>query len=190
MNIYYTTSQGTDTIQVKHELSLGGYKSSTQVQNDVFGNIIQEASIRSLEKQTPYYIGLIMKNETGLSLTDVLFWFEYPADGLVKLEIAATDLSSTGAIERIPTQYSKPIYATFYEANGEENSVSLGNLSIDEEIGIWLKISYVASQITYNKLNSTIIAKGVNNPDEIKSISIKVDWTEPLYGGGLGENNL
>lgn len=49
MNLYYTTTVGYDSPQPNSDRSLGGYKSSTKVVNDDFGNLFDELSVMTMK---------------------------------------------------------------------------------------------------------------------------------------------
>ena len=143
LKLYYTTTKGEGELQPKFYNSLGGYKSSTPVKNDQFDNFFGEISSYTIEKNNEdQYIGLILVNE-GSDKTNIVLHFDRSSDCYSKLYVAAVDLvaDSEGKyfMENIPTINSSPLYATFYEAEGVDNAVSIGDLLANEKVGIWLK---------------------------------------------------
>lgn len=143
LKLYYTTTKGQDEIQARFNKSLGGYKSSSLVKNDEFDNFFGEISNYTISQNNESnYIGLILKNE-GAAKTGILFHFTHPVNCYSRLSIAATDLSAdidgVQYMENIPNINSSPVYAMFSEAEGVDNTVSLGDLAPNEMIGIWFK---------------------------------------------------
>lgn len=144
MYLFYTISGAPEAVQLKPQLSLGGYKSSVKLRNsqlgNLFGDITQFTIANSNQNQ---YAGLILKNETGAPVTNVKFWFEYPADSYVKLRVAAVDLvtgtDGVQQMERIEMSTIKPLSGEFFEADTEVNAVSVGDMAAGEMIGVWIE---------------------------------------------------
>lgn len=141
--LYYTTTKGEGETQPKSYNSLGGYRSATLVKNDEFDNFFGELSAYTVANNTEnQYIGLILRNEGG-NKTNITLHFSRPQTCYSKLYAAAVDLSvdseSKEFMESVPTVNSAPLYATFYEAEGLDNAVSLGDIPANGAIGLWLK---------------------------------------------------
>ena len=151
MRLYYTTTADPLTPQNKKNVSLGGYQSSTVIPNDELNNLFGDITPFGLNRNKAQYIGIMLKNETGGDLTDIMFHFNYPENCYYKLEIAAITptLDSEGnyVIEHIDTQYSKPYTATFVEANGSDNAVNLGNLANNGLLGLFIKRTFDISAV-------------------------------------------
>jgi hypothetical protein len=188
MYLYYTVSSGVEAIQLKPQLSLGGYKSSVKLRNSQLGNLFGDITPFTITTNNQnQYAALILKNETGAPITTVKMWFEYPADSYSKLRVAAVDLfigvDSVAQMEHIDMSTSKPLNGDFFEADGEANPVDLGDMVAGEMIGIWIERELL---IDFIKLDSSNVAKLVtghtdlyeavelNQLDEIK---IGISWT-------------
>lgn len=145
IRLYYTTTKGQDELQSRFDKSLGGYKSSSLVKSDDFDNFFGEISNYTLNNEDQsQYIGLILKNEDTVNIVvDLNVWFEYPENSYSILEIAAVDLvqdvDGFYYMENVSNIHSSPLYATFYEADGEENKQDLGNIPAGSSIGLWIK---------------------------------------------------
>lgn len=141
MRLYYTVSSGYNDPQSKLVNSLGGFKSSTPVPNDQDNNVFDELSLLSLVKGKTQYIGLILKNELGVEVKNVQLWFETPEGSYGSFQLAAvqTDKNNEGQpfFETIPDIFSKPFYAEFHQAT-ELDKATIGDMEIDQEIGLWL----------------------------------------------------
>ncbi len=167
LKLYYTTTKGQDEIQSRFDKSLGGYKSSSLVKNDDFDNFFSEISNYTLNNEgQSQYIGLILKNEDLQNdKTNVNVWFEYPENCYSKLEVAAVDLSldteGNYFMENIPKQTAMPVYADFYEADGELNKQDLGTIQAGESIGIWLKRT-VLKDVAINERENQIVTDPVD----------------------------
>lgn len=176
MKFYYTTPVETDYAQTRTDLSLGGFKSANVVPNNSPRNLFSDVSLYSIKTNRPEYIGLVLKNETGSTLTAVNLWFVYPDGCQVKYEIAAVSLNADGQMEHINTPYQAPYFAEFHEADGQINKVSLGAMEIGEAIGIWFKRSLNITNITQQYSDVNLVNNG--NPiagDE--DIDIVLDYT-------------
>jgi hypothetical protein len=199
MKLYFTTPAGQDNIQTDPRLSLGGYKALSPVPNAAFDNLFSEISQFMLSK-TPEdeFIGLVLKNETGAAVENLWLWFEYSTGGYAKMLVAAVDLTVDAAgvltMEHIISRLAKPLYADFYEANGQANAVEIGNLADGEMVGLWLcrqLIEGLADSVqSEDKLyqtdpaNADLVVPIV--PIKQEAISIKMEWGPLYYGGPIG----
>jgi hypothetical protein len=203
MKLYYTSVTAQDAVQADPRLSLGGYKAISPVPNDAFDNLFGEISQYLLSKDVEdEYIGLVLKNETGEVVENLWLWFEYLTDSYSKYLISAVDLVADTAgvlkMEHIPTRNSKPLYSDFYEANGQANAVSLGNLEVDAMLGIWIcrqLIENLASTIQTetnlyetDPVNSDLVI--AITPVKLDSIKICMIYGVDYYGGPIGDELL
>lgn len=145
MKLYYTVASQQDVAQPKPNLSLGGYKSSTVVPNSVLGNMFADISMYTVKNYTsPSYIGLILVNDSATEKAiDVNLWFKHLDDCITTFKVAAVDLTTDAEgekyMEHIPNFNSKPLYATFSEADGEVNRVSIGDILAGGMVGLWFE---------------------------------------------------
>src|ERR1035437_3281704 len=136
MKLYYTNPTTEEVVQSDTRLSLGGYKASSPEPNDSFDNLFGEISQFTLSKNVPEdeYIGLILKNETTYNIQGITLWFNYGDNPFSVFKIAAVnltaDISGVLKMEHISSRTSKPLYADFYEANGQANAVEIGDLEV------------------------------------------------------------
>jgi hypothetical protein len=185
MKFYYTTSAGSNTVQTKPSLSLGGFKSSSPTLNDETGNLFDEITPYTLTKNKNEYIALMLVNETGGDVTNVEIWFEFPADSYSKYQVAgvipAVDGDGNSYIERIETRTSKPFYADFVDAEvGSKNS--LGNMLDGAQLGIWIKRELLIDFIETDSCD--VYEEDLDNPRQYipkeKSmediINVKLSW--------------
>ena len=157
MRLYYTVPSVAEAAQPTPSMSLGGFKSSTPLQNAQFGNMfdgITAVTINNFNQNQ--YVGLVLKNETGADITNAKLWFVFPTGCYSKLKVAAVDMvaGSNGDLqmEQIMNIFSKPINGDFYEAD-VDNKVDLGDLTDGEQIGIWIERSLLLDVITAQSEN-------------------------------------
>lgn len=144
MYLYYTSVTGQDVIQQKSNLSLGGYKALNRVNSGLLNNFfsdISQLTISNYNQNT--FVGLILKNELPTGCSNIKLHFTYPTDSYSKLKIAAVSLvqDSEGFLqmEHIETPNSTPLFATFYEADGVDNAINIGDLASGEMVGLWIQ---------------------------------------------------
>lgn len=187
MKFYYTVASQPEDRQAKPNLSLGGYKSSSQLPNGVFGAMFQDISMYTVKTNNQNkYIGLVLVNDTGQAAKDVELWFGYPTGCLSKMKFAAVDLATDTDgnlyMERIPHNSSKPLYAEWSEADGEVNRVNIGDIPIDGVIGIWFERELLLD--TIKEQQNAIYEVNPNDPyryNEVElpkedSIEIGLNW--------------
>ncbi len=166
MYLYYTVASQPEDTQTKPSLSLGGYKSSNKVINSAFNNLFSDITPITVSNYNQNrYIGLILKNETGED-QNVKMWFSYPDDCFSKFRVAAVDLSADSDgnyyMEHIDNVNSSPLYVSeFYEADGEDNAVSLGSIASGGQIGIWIEMELLIDTIKASYEN--VYEKDPNN---------------------------
>lgn len=190
MKFYYTTTAGSSELNYERqepERSLGGYRSVTPVPNGSMNSLFGDLSQYTLNKKKDEYIALVLKNETGVDVTDINVWFDFPIDSYTKFQIAAVDLAPDAdgnlRMENLPNINAKPYYATFVEAEGDTNKQNIGDLLADGEVGIWFKRSIFQENIDLD--NEDFIykenigdrlykQKELNGEDEI---TINIEWS-------------
>lgn len=158
MYLYYTSINGKESQQLNPTLSLGGFKSSSRVDNNKFGNLFGDISNVTISNYNQnQYIALILKNETGANKTNINVWFGYPEKCYSKFLIAAVDMVADASgilqMEYVNNKESKPLFATFYEADGEANSVNIGNLDDGDQVGIWIERELLIDFIKQDQSN-------------------------------------
>lgn len=153
MRLYYTTSQGSEQVQDKPSLSIGGYKSSSPVPNGKLGNLFSDISQATLStyKQNQY-AGLILKNELPTSVNNAKLWFDFPSDCYSKFRVTFVSLSADSEgqlyMERLTDKYSKPIsIQEFFEADGETNKVNIANFLSGAQVGVWIERELLLDKI-------------------------------------------
>lgn len=75
LRFYYTVSSGYNSPQTKVSDSLGGYKSSTPVPNDVFGNLFDEISLNLASNPHSQYVALVLKMRAQKRLKTLNYGF-------------------------------------------------------------------------------------------------------------------
>ena len=189
LKLFYTTTKGQDVVQSRADKSLGGYRSASLFKNDDFDNTFGEISnytLKNADSQNQY-IGLILLNDSSAAVSNINVWFEYPTSCYSKLAIAAVDLSldsdSKYYMENVLSINSSPVYATFYEANGEANKRNIGNLAAHAMVGIWLKRT-VLSEVADTDIANEIVDDPDNDhrvkfiePGKVDTIEMKMSYT-------------
>lgn len=188
MKLYYTVSSASEAVQVKPHLSLGGYKSQSQVTNSQFGNMFSEVTPTTISNfNQNQYIGLVLKNDSIIDVTNVEIYFTFPTGCYSILRLAAVDMVADSAgtlqMEHIDNQFSKPLNATFYEASGSANKVDVGDLDAGTQIGIWIERELLIDVITAQQaavyepdpaLEGRFKAVVLDKYDDI---GMKISWT-------------
>jgi len=152
MYLYYTVASQPEDAQLKAILSLGGFKSSNKIPNGKLNNMFSDISALSVTNYNQNrYIGLVLKNESGVDATDIYMWFDYPTGCFSKFRISALDMTTNSegelVMEHVDSVNEQPVYADFNEADGEANKVLIGNLAAGEQIGIWIEMELLVDLI-------------------------------------------
>lgn len=152
MNLYYTAVSAPEAEQSSPGLSLGGFKSGSKVPNARFNNLFGDITATTVVNfNQNRFIGLVLKNETGAIVSNLKLWFTYPTKAYSVFRVAAVDMAlnanSQLQMEHVDNIFSKPLIGEFVEANGEANAVSLGELAIGEQIGLWIEMELLLEVI-------------------------------------------
>lgn len=152
MRIYHTVSSKPLDPQPKVGLSLGGYRSSTYLRNDSLGNMFGGVSMYTVKNSNQdQYLAFVLRNELGFDIENVKLWFEYDEDCYSNILVAAVNMSTDSDgnlyMEQVRDINEKPLYAEFFEANGEANAVDIGSLVGSETVGLWFRRSLLIDKI-------------------------------------------
>jgi hypothetical protein len=178
MELFYSGAFRGDEIQTSPLKSLGGYISSSKLPNDFLNNIFSEIPTAFILNNKEY-IGIFLKNTSGIKKTNISIWTETPLNSFSSIKIAAVSVAcdSNGCfIEKIPNKSSSPYNATFYKVEGEANAALLGDLDINKVIGLWL-----VREIDQTKLNSNISAEKLYEDFKNKIIPIEQETISLKY---------
>lgn len=179
MKLYYTGSKTYLGTQQKKEFSLGGFVSSSIVPNSQLGNLFSDITKYTKGNEVTEVIGIILKNETGSAVSDILFNFSLPENLVASYQIAAVQLSQDSDgnyyMEEISNQYSLPYYATFYSADDSDNKVNLGSLLADGMLGLWIKRTVTFTASDCNQLFDDY-KEGVESATQ-EQIGLLFTWT-------------
>lgn len=142
MNLFYTTTVGYNVDQPNPDRSLGGYKSSTMVVNDDFGNMFDELSIMTLKSGRDEYRAIVLKNEFQTPADNIKVSIVRPADSVCTYKVGIGVLNGVNKynqqyMENVSTGNNKPFHAQFVEMS-EGVELDLGSLKPGEEIGLWV----------------------------------------------------
>lgn len=158
MRLYYTTTTGPNEVQPNPINSIGGFKSSTPVTNDVFGNLFSDLSLYGMKTAQSEYKALILVNELPFSVSNLEFWFQ-PQDIItycdyqLAIVTLSTDKEGNPVMEKSPNYLSKPFYATFYSATSEDKVAIETTLAPSEQLGLWI----------CRKINKATVLEDYNN---------------------------
>ena len=173
MKLYYTNTAGIDKPQQKASQSLGGFKSSSPIQNSAFGNLFSDVSLLTIEKNLPEYIGVILINERSNPVSNVKIWMNLPEEGVGKFKVAVVELNSRNEMEMLPSINSKPLFADFYSVNSEGEAIIIPDMQINEQYGLWIERSIDTSLITDIQNCSTSF-----NGQTIEEVDFKISFTD------------
>lgn len=182
LKLYYTNSETSLGTQTDPRKSLGNHISSSLVPSDFINNLFADISELSKDRNLTETVGLALKNETGAIAENIELWYNYPTtDSQVKLEVAsvATSLNDCDEpiIEKIPNIFAKPVNATFFEANGESNKVSLGDLADNGYLGLWFRKSLRPIVLTAKTCDDLVAEKEAGTTfDKTETIELIIKW--------------
>lgn len=180
LEILYTGAFKCGDIQDNPLKSLGGFCSSSLVPNLYNNNLFSSITPFTVLKDRIELIGLMLKNSSTATLTNIKLWTETPVNSYAKFEIAVVSPSSAQGwfMERIPNKNSLPYNATFYNIEGIAQAVNLPDLIKDGRFGIWIKRTLIQTNIINLNDDDTLYSNYQNNiqiPNK-EQIDIKIKF--------------
>lgn len=166
MKLYYTTTEKSMAEQQNPSKSLGGYQSSSEVLNDVMGNLFSDISLNMMKDGKSTFRAIVLVNDSDAELKNVTLWFSNGSDNK---EAPVQGLFFIGAVEMyknekdewitssIPNESSRPYSISFSEAI-EEYPVTIGDLPSDAHVCLWIerKIDKEACKTDYDTVAEQI----------------------------------
>lgn len=140
MRLFYTGAQVKDASQSNPLQSLGGFVSSSVVPNNKLNSLFPNLDSNDLSEGLEDIIGVVLKNETGATVTNLRIFAELIPDNNAKFELAAVSLNSNGFMELVNDRKSLPYLGTFYDIMDVVNErVISASFDNNEMIGLWIK---------------------------------------------------
>ncbi len=172
--LYYSGALEPNKIQQNIDLSLGGNISSSPIPNDFFNNLFSTISEKAIAEGRTETKGIFLKNETGATITTITLYTDSPVDTISKYEWAAVTVPDDESMEEIQNLQATPFVATFVEAEGVANKITLvGSLDDNKVIGIWVKrIVDIIPPVDCNDLQAYL--DGLNKDE---TIDVVIEWT-------------
>jgi len=184
MKFFYTNSRCFNDTQPKPLLSLGGFISSTPIPNSLVGNLFGDISSFKIDKKDEFdTIGIVLLNDEGVNVTDILLHFDFETDAFTKIEVAAPiqiddDGDGNLSMEKIVNSHSLPFIGNFVEANGVINQINIGNLLAGEFLGLWLKRTLLPN-IKDNFTSENLDTNFGTPPVTQENVKLQLNWTAP-----------
>jgi len=188
MKLFYTAISKPGVQQNRPTLSLGGFKSASQVSNDALGALFGSISQRTIKQNLSEYIGLICENTMDYPVTNIEIWMPKIPGNFAVFQLAVVELNTNKEMESIPTVHSKPIHADFYDTDiGDPISLGDAIMMPGDQFGIWVKRSLdlsvdgIAKSANCDYLYSNFEKPNTKNPIEEQSINISFENSQFIY---------
>jgi len=181
MKFYYTGAFKGGDVQTEPGKSLGGYVSQSVIPNSFLGNIFSGVSRLTFERNIQDTKAVVLKNETGVDVKNINFYFNIPITSPFGFKVAFVQLAKDDCgdyMEKLPNSESLPYSGTFYEPFDQAHKINIGDLDKDAILGIWLQ-RYVKS----NPGNTTCqqlydnYKTGVTDNEVQETVQIILSWT-------------
>lgn len=188
MQLYYTTTTGANNEQPNPERSLGGFKSSTPVSNDDFGNLFDEISLMTMKSGRDEYRAIVLKNEFQQPARNITIKITRSEDSICSYKLAIGEMNVVNkynqkSMENVLSPNNKPFRAKFINMT-EDEVLQVGDLNPGDEIGLWFcrHVDVDTAKQQYNDVCKPDINdptgrryKPVTHPQQ-ESIDVTIDW--------------
>lgn len=136
--LYLSGGKEPNTVQLVPRNSLGGYRSITTVNSDLFSDIGRTEVIENPEE----YRLIVLKNESDLPALNIKLYSTVGTGSQHYFKMSVVEPSKDNCNrniwERVKNPYSKPYYSDFYQNEDPIDAIQF-DLQPQEEIGIWIE---------------------------------------------------
>lgn len=141
MRLYYTGALIPNTIQILPEKSLGGFVSTTAISNGVANNLFPTITKTNILQNKKVIRMLALKNTTGAIVSGLRVWTNSQKYSKVNIAVIESQSNERGHVffELLDDVHSIPFQATLESCEGEENACEVGDLAIDQTVGVWIQ---------------------------------------------------
>lgn len=178
--LLYTGAQNFDTPQIEASKSLGGFVSSSIIQNDVLNNLFGDITNYTIQKSSSDTKCIAIKN-TGPTITDLTIYYESPVNSLFDYFIGAvsptTNECNESIFEQLQNSESSPYYCTFYNPNTELTKINVGNIAADGYLGLFIKRKFKQSVIDNTDFCSTQTIEDLQNQSKLETVKLYFNWS-------------
>lgn len=157
MRFYFSGAEGIDFQQNDSAKSLGGFKSSSVVPNDVLGNLFGELSYSDFLNNQTNTRCVFLKNELGVTVSN--FSIQLHCDNEHKtceFELAVV-IPTQNKVEQIFDPNSSPYFAEFFSDIYEQPSLILPNFENNQVLAFWLKRKINVDNRAKNQAETTTL---------------------------------
>jgi hypothetical protein len=155
---YYSGAASLDASQTDPALSLGGYKSSSEIANFAFNSLFPDVSGTDTLSGSTDYRAFFVKNENYERWRNPKAYFhEVDTNSYENLWFGLEDTTS-GAIQTIPNDSTSPTGIAWYDPVSLASGISFNDVSSQGYFGVWIKKEIIASSGTGTKNHSFTLA--------------------------------
>lgn len=178
--LLYTGAIQNEAIQQDASKSLGGWVSSSQIQNNVIHNLFSKIDYNQVKNDLKPIRVVAFKNTTGSIITSLKVWIEHEATAFAtyKIGLVLNSIETTcnhPYFEQIQNQYAEPFYCQLLNCETELNAIELTNIPIDQFVGIFVQRNLIA----INNEDLTGATKTCENYSDEYNATLVPDYIEP-----------
>lgn len=143
MILYYTGASSSGVEQNMPESSLGGYISSSLIQNSTINNIFSTISKSVVEKGARDVRCIAITNNSPSTIYNAKLWIDNTVSNnhsnlLLGAVAPAFDNCNNAYFEQIRSTDALPYQCVLSSHNGQGNAINLGDIASGESVGLWL----------------------------------------------------
>jgi len=147
--LYYTGAVQHGAVQNDPNRSLGGWISSSPIQNDVFDNLFNKIDYYQIKNKLKPIRVIAFQNTNSTPISALRVWIEHLPTSFATYKIGLILNSidpSCGKpyFEQIQNPFSSPIYVELADCLGEENALTIENIPAGEYVGVFVQRNLLA----------------------------------------------
>lgn len=152
--LFYTGAVQNGAIQEDPSKSLGGWISSSQIQNNVFDNLFGKIDYNQVKNDLKPIRVIAFHNSSTTPIAKLRVWVEHESTSFAtyKIGLVLNSIDPTCNLpyfEQIRNQFGEPFYCELKDVENEVNSVFIDNVPAGQYVGIFVQRNLI----------------DVNNPD-------------------------
>jgi hypothetical protein len=158
IKMYYSGASFLNAPQTDSSLSLGGYKSSSEVPNSSLNNLFPDVSGTDTFSGTTQYRAFFVINENYEIWQNPKTYVYQTTGGSYESVYFGLESSISGSIQTILNQNMSPTGIAWYNPTDLSGGISFSDVPSQEYFGVWIKKEVLPSSGTGTQIHSFTLA--------------------------------
>lgn len=179
--LFYTGAIQNGAIQEDPSKSLGGWVSSSPIQNNVFDNLFGKIDYSQIKNDLKPIRVIAFQNTSTTPIASLRVWVEHlpTTFSTYKIGLVLNSIDPNcnfSYFEQIRNQFGEPFYCELHDVEGEQNAISIENIPAGQFVGIFVQRNLISE----NNPDMNGIAKSCDDYYNEFQAKLQPDYIEPV----------